>query len=165
MTDAPADMSSARASKRQSNPHFGIEAELQRPAERLRQLDLLRVGSFTDVRHYLDQHLHSDRFYVDGDRIWLELPNRIDAPPDRALLVWFRVPRAYSVASPSAGTRLGLHAVPDGWDATLCRIPTSSWTSGSETYPERQVTCRWCELRLVAAELATGSPVARGNGY
>jgi hypothetical protein len=141
--------------------HFGVVREAPAPAERLRELDMLRTGSSADVEEYLETHLHSDRFYLDGGRIWLELPNRVDAPPDKAFFTWFEVPDAYTVAGPTAGTRAGLHAVPSKWDATFCRIPLSSWSSGIKTYGNRDVSCRWCEIRLVACRVASGDPIPR----
>jgi len=138
--------------------HFGIARESSASSERLGDLDLLRVGSLSQVPEYLERHLHSDRFYVDSSRIWLELPNRVDAPPDKAILTWFRIPSGYIVAAPQAGTRAGHHAVPTGWDASLCTLPLSSWSSGVRVYRDGDVTCRWCALRLTAIEIASGNP-------
>jgi len=145
-------------------PRYGVVREASAPADRLRELDLLRTGSRSEVEQYLERHLHSDRFYIDGDRIWLELPNRMDSSADKALLTWFRVPSGYIVAAPRAGTRAGLHAVPSGTNSTLCRLELSAWTSGIRTYEDGDVTCRWCEIRLVAARLATGRGIPRKTG-
>lgn len=139
---------------------FGATERSASP-ERLRELDLLRVGSMSQVREYLECHLHSDRFYLDDARIWLELPNRADAPPDKVLRTWYGIPRAYVVAAPGAGTPAGRHAVPTDWGATLCRIPLSSWGSGIRAYNAGDVSCRWCAVRLTAVEVATGGPIRR----
>jgi len=63
-------------------PQFAIEQERRASPSRLAELDHLRTGSADEVRSALEQHLHSDRFFIDDDRIWLELPNRNDGPPD-----------------------------------------------------------------------------------
>jgi hypothetical protein len=140
---------------------FGVEGERAATPDRLGEVDLLRTGSPDDVRTYLEHRLHSDRFYLDRNRIWLELPNHTDVPADKTLLTWFSLPSAYTVAGPSAGTRMGLHAIPTGWTATLCRLPVDSWGSGIRHHPTAEVGCRWCWIRLLACEIATGAPVTR----
>jgi hypothetical protein len=142
---------------------FGIAGDRSVSEERLDDLDLLRVGTDDQVREYLARHLHSDRFYVDASRIWIELPDRSDSRPGKAVEAWFRIPSGYSVAAPQAGTRAGRHAIPASWEATLCTIPLSSWTSGIRVLQVGDVTCRWCDVRLVAIELATGRVPERLN--
>ena len=121
--------------------------------------DVLRTGAQPAAKEYLERHFHSDRFYIDGNRLWLELPNRLEQEPDQALLVWYEIPKAITVARPAAGSRAGAHAIPKGWDMTLCAIPTGAWTSGIRTEPEAEVDCRLCWVRLIAAELVRGVPV------
>jgi hypothetical protein len=147
------------AERTQRSAVFGVEGERQASAEYLRELDVLRVGPLAEAKEYLEQHLHSNRFYVEGDRAWLELPNRTNGPPDHVLLVWFRMPEAIAIGGPSGGSRMGLHAIPAGWDATLCRIPTASWKGGTRYRPGREVECRWCLVRLLAAEVIRGASV------
>jgi hypothetical protein len=147
--------------EQRSERHAGVAAETAAPATRLAEVDLLRTGSVDEIHQYLEAHLHSDRFYIDSGRIWLELPNRTDAPPDKTVLVWFTIPSAYSVASPRAGSRAGRHALPRDWDATLCTISLSTWTSGIRTHAEEPVSCRWCEIRLIAIQTATETPLSR----
>ena len=147
------------AERRAESPFFGVEGERPASDEYLGELDVLRVGALAQVKEYLEQHLYSNRFYVEGDRALLELPNRTDGPPDHVLLVWFRVPEAIAIGGPSGGSRMGLHAIPAGWDATLCRIPTASWKGGTRYRPGREVECRWCLVRLLAAEVIRGAPL------
>src|SRR5262249_20329538 len=135
--------------------HFGIEAETSVSPERSTDLELLRLASEEDVRTYLETHFHSDRFYVEGDRIFLELPNRSDMPATAASLFWSQFRDDIKAAAPVAGTRAGVHAVPQGWDATLCTIPLTEWTSGAKSHPTDEISCRWCRTRLTAIDLIT----------
>jgi hypothetical protein len=152
------DLEPASAKQLARSSFFGVEGEHAVSPEHLLELDRLRVGPWAEVREYLEQHLYSNRFYVEGDRIWLELPNRTNEPPDRVLRVWYRVPEEFAIAEPARGSR-GSHAIPTGWDATLCRIPMASWTRGIRYQRGREVECRWCWLRLLAAEVLRGAPV------
>ena len=96
------------------SPFFGVEGERPASDEYLGELDVLRVGALAEVKGYLEQHLYSNRFYVEGDRVLLELPNRTDGPPDLVLLVWFRVPEAIAIGGPSGGIASGAACHP-GW--------------------------------------------------
>jgi hypothetical protein len=163
----PADMSAevpVPPSATMPSLHFGIEAERSWSQERASDLELLRLASEEDVRTYLESHLHSDRFYLEGDRIFLELPNRSDTPATAAALVWFQIPDKIDAAAPVAGTRAGVHAVPRGWDATLCTIPLTEWTSGRKSHSTDEISCRWCRVRLIAIELASTDGRARTAG-
>jgi hypothetical protein len=123
----------------------------------LTELDCFRTGSLSEVRRMLVARLGSDAFVVNGDRIELDLPNNSEAPPTRVLRVWFSVPESVVPQAPSAGSRLGIHAVPRGWTRTLCRIDISMWRGITEARDEG-VTCRWCAIRLLAADVAFGRP-------
>jgi hypothetical protein len=143
------------------SPFYGIGPEREASPQRLNEADVLRTGSIDDVRAYLVRYLHSDRFYLDAGRIWLELPNRADSPATMVQRAWFVIPQSYAVRAPSAGTRAGNHAVPEGWDATLCRIPLGSWTSGATTPRHTAVSCRWCQIRLLAIDIASNESPTR----
>jgi hypothetical protein len=155
MTDDPRELAPAEergwSAQEATDVLIGVERETAVSPQRLREIDVLRTGTTDQIRAYLEHHLHSDRFYIDDNSIWLELPQR-----DRALLVWYVIPDSYSVAGPTAGTRAGLHAFPRDWNATLCHIPVNSWGSGIAIYNDAEVGCRWCEIRLIAIEVASG---------
>jgi hypothetical protein len=159
MTDGPPDIEPAEKKgpgQETAKAAFGVERETAVPRERLREIDLLRTGTSDQIRAYLERHLHSDRFYIDGNRIWLELPNQRDAFPDMAASTWFVVPVSYALVQ--QGPESVRHAVPVDGHATLCQIPLTAGADGFEASPgTATVSCRWCEIRLTAIELATGT--------
>jgi hypothetical protein len=135
----------------------GRVSERAATGSELAELDRFRTGSLSDVRRMLVARLGSDTFVVNGDRIELDLPNNSEAPPTRVLRVSFSVPESVVPQAPAAGSRLGTHGVPRGWTRTLCRIDVSAWHGIAESADDG-VTCRWCAVRLLAAEVALGRP-------
>lgn len=162
--DGPEDADPSAIAFPTESRFFGIGAEQTDTVspEHLAELEIFRRGSAAQIRQYLETHLHSDRFYLDDGRIWLELPNRSDIPPTGGMLVWYAIPTSPRVMAPSAGTRAGLHVVPSGWDTTLCTIPVSTWQSGTRDHDSARVTCRWCSVRLIAAEVTMETPAQAG---
>jgi hypothetical protein len=146
------------AERETASAFFGVNRRFTPSAAYRAELDLLRDSPAAQVRAYLEQHLHSNRFYIDNGRIWLELPDGANG----AVAIWFEPPARYRVGQPAAGSRAGSHALPDGWGTTLCRINLNSWTSGIEAR-DHDVTCRWCWIRLLAAEIAKAAETLSRN--
>ena len=152
MTDAPPLEERRDLVSEVAPPNHATTSGTASP-ERLREVDILRVGSTAEVRQYLESHLHSDRLYLDSGRIWLELPNTFERPPDVTIMNSFLPLSSYIVAS-QASVRVETHVVPAGSSTTLCQTDTDP--ESDMIVVDNEPSCRCCQVALLASEIATG---------
>jgi hypothetical protein len=115
--------------------------------------DVLASGSPEALHEYLIERVGSPDFqFVDGE-IELELPAGAEGDAHFGEVVLARFPivdRWETVKLEETGH---WHALPEGWNATLCALAWSRSGSLIEPDDAEAVTCPWCLVRLVAIEI------------
>jgi hypothetical protein len=129
---------------------------LSNSAEPSTRWDFMFVSSIEDAYDYLERHLGTPDFHVHRGEISLRLPRMSPLgyaqPSDEGFLVTFTRPPEWTVEEIPGDLS---HAIPHGSARTLCGVQRVPERAGAVVDDTREVTCPWCRVQLIAAEIAS----------